>query len=169
MVKSLLRTVDDFLDDELYNTCVLYSIETLNSGELNLKTNHSWDYGVVKDSPIVLIHKLTPENELYMRINESIQNNIGIYNVKLIQFYYWLPGSHIPWHDDTNHNGAITIYLNKNWSEDWGGIFLFKDENNINGIYPKSNMALHLTSGIQHAVCPTTKSSDIRFTIQVFY
>ena len=169
MCELVLHTMNDFLDDELYNKCVLYSIKTLNSTDMTFKTNHSWDQNVVNDSAVVLIHVLTQETELYIRITETIQNKLGIHNVKLIQFYYWLQGSHIPWHDDSCHNGAITIYLNKNWNEDWGGIFLFKDENDITGLYPKPNMAVHLTSGIKHSVSPTTNNSDIRFTIQVFY
>jgi len=48
MGESILRTTTDFLDDDLYNTCVLYSVETLNSKESNFKTNHSWDLSEIK-------------------------------------------------------------------------------------------------------------------------
>jgi Rps23 Pro-64 3,4-dihydroxylase Tpa1-like proline 4-hydroxylase len=86
-----------------------------------------------------------------------------------MMFYYWTPGSHIPWHNDSIYNGGITIHLNENWNPDHGGIFLFEDGNNIRGIYPKINTAVEQFGKVHHCVCPTTTHSDVRRTIQFFF
>ena len=92
-------------------------------------------------------------------------------------FYYWMPMSHIPWHNDFIYSGGITIYLNEFWDINQGGIFMFSNcenkndigNNTITGIFPKRNMAVEQMGGILHSVCPLSKNSDIRKTIQCFY
>ena len=63
----------------------------------------------------------------------------------------------------------ITIYLNKSWDEAWGGIFLYKDGDYINGLYPKQNRSIMQCGCIPHSVAPTSKNSDVRRTIQIFF
>jgi hypothetical protein len=67
------------------------------------------------------------------------------------------------------YNGGITIYLNKSWDEDWGGIFLYKDGNTTNGFYPKPNRCIMQCNDIPYSVAPTSKTSDVRLTIQIFF
>jgi hypothetical protein len=82
-----------------------------------------------------------------------------------------MPGSYIPWHSDNNHKGSLTIYLNQDWDIDTGGYFMFdhKDTNEIYAISPKKNAAIELSGIIKHTVSQTTKTSEIRKTIQVFF
>lgn len=168
-MEQKIHIFDNFLDDELYNECYEYSISKLSSDKISFKTNHSWDYRIVKDSNLVLINYLTMDNSLYEKIKNIINKKCLIDKIKNIMFYYWMPGSHIPWHNDSGYNGGITIYLNKSWDEDWGGIFLLKDGNMINGIYPKQNRSIIQYGGVPHSVAPTTTNSDVRFTIQIFF
>ena len=168
MEKSL-SFVDNFFDDALYNECYDYSIEKLTSNEESFNTNRSWPAHLLKDSNLVLIHKLSTDNQLHKRITDTIKSKYQIYNFHDIQFYYWTPGSHIPWHTDIDYNGGITIYLNKSWDENWGGTFLYKDGKSIKGFYPKPNLSIKQCGGIPHSVIPTTNNSDVRFTIQIFF
>ena len=32
-----------------------------------------------------------------------------------MMFYYWLPGSYIPWHRDSSHEAGMTLYLNNKY------------------------------------------------------
>ena len=168
-MEQTLRIFDNFLDDALYNECYEYSTSRFESPEMSLRTNLSWNQNIRKDSNLVLTHILSTDNDLYKKINDIIKTKCQVDSIKNILFYYWTQGSHIPWHNDGCHNGGITIYLNKVWDEDWGGIFLFKDDDTINGFYPKQNRSVMQLGGIQHSVAPTTKNSDIRFTIQIFF
>jgi GR25 family glycosyltransferase involved in LPS biosynthesis len=168
-MEQTLRIFDNFLDDALYNECYEYSTSRFESPEMSLRTNLSWNQNIRKDSNLVLTHILSTDNDLYKKINDIIKTKCQVDSIKNIMFYYWTQGSHIPWHNDGCHNGGITIYLNKVWDEDWGGIFLFKDDDTINGFYPKQNRSVMQLGGIPHSVAPTTKNSDIRFTIQIFF
>lgn len=161
-----IKKIEDFLDEELFLECQQYAKSKLKSSELSFTTNYYWGEGVRNDSNIVLVHTLRNE-ELYYRIFDSIEKKLN-YSAKWIHFYYWTPGSNIPWHDDANHNSGITIYLNDEWDKNHGGLFLFEDGEEIKGVYPKRNMALEQRGGVEHSVCPTTKNSDIRYTIQIF-
>lgn len=168
-MEQTLRIFDNFLDNALYNECYEYSTSRFESDEMSLRTNRSWDQNIRKDSNLVLTHILSTDNDLYKKINDIVKTKCQVDSIKNIMFYYWTQGSHIPWHNDGCHNGGITIYLNKSWDEDWGGIFLFKDDETINGFYPKPNRSIMQVGGIEHSVAPTTKNSDIRFTIQIFF
>lgn len=168
-MEKTLRIFDNFFDDALYNECYEYSISKIGSTEISFRTNHFWKPNVVKDSNLVLIHVLGPDSDLHQKISDVIKNKCQIDTLKAIQFFYWTPGSHIPWHNDGIHNGGITIYLNKAWDEDWGGTFLYKDGESINGFYPKPNRSIMQCGGIPHSVVPTSKNSDVRLTIQIFF
>ena len=168
-MEQTLRIFDNFLDDALYSECYEYSTSRFESPEMSLRTNLSWDQNIRKDSNLVLTHSLSTDNDLHKKINDIVKTKCQVDSIKDIMFYYWTQGSHIPWHNDGCHNGGITIYLNKVWDEDWGGIFLFKDDETINGFYPKQNRSIMQVGGIKHSVAPTTQNSDIRFTIQIFF
>lgn len=168
-MEQTLRIFDNFLDDALYSECYEYSTSRFESPEMSLRTNLSWVEPIRKDSNLVLSHILSTDNDLYKKISDVIKSKYKVERIKSIMFYYWTQGSHIPWHNDDCHNGGITIYLNKSWNENWGGIFLFKADNKINGYYPKPNRSIMQLGGIEHSVAPTTKNSDIRFTIQIFF
>ncbi len=170
---------DNFLPHELYIECYNYAISKYNSNELAFKTNNLWDNEIVMDSKPILIHTLDNSHNLYNKLksyiinNSELSNNLELTNSHLsdLNFYFYTPGAHIPWHNDINHVGGITIYLNKEWKDNWGGALLYKhnDSKMIDGgIYPKQNRAIIITNNIAHTVIPTTCSSDIRISIQCF-
>lgn len=168
-MEKTLHIFDNFFDNALYNECYEYSISKIGSSENSFYTNHCWPPHLVKDSNLVLIHILSPDSVLHQKISDIIKIKCQIDKFISIQFYYWTPGSHIPWHDDRSYNGGITIYLNKSWDEAWGGIFLYKDGDYINGLYPKQNRSIMQCGCIPHSVAPTSKNSDVRRTIQIFF
>jgi Rps23 Pro-64 3,4-dihydroxylase Tpa1-like proline 4-hydroxylase len=164
---------NEFLDEELFYECFEYSNTYFNENHKNkFKSNISfWDKDIVKDSKHVFVKELDKTDKLYEKINEHIKTKLCITNISSISFYWYMPGSHIPFHDDHNYSGGITIYLNKTWDRDTGGLFLFDDDktNETKAIAPKKNLLIHQCGGIEHAVCPTSKNSKVRKTIQIFY
>jgi len=161
-----IEIIDDFLDEELFKECILFSIE--NQKKDVFRTNYfSWNKNIVRDSNLVLISDLCNE-QLHNKINDVIKTKIGV-DTKCIMFYYWMPGSFIPFHNDAHHNGSITIYLNTNWNKNWGGLFLFEEDSIIKAIEPIGNRIIKQSNGLVHSVSCTTKLSDIRRTIQIFF
>lgn len=167
---------DNFLPHELYIECFNYAISKYNSHDMVFKTNKVWTDGIVQDSYPILIHTLHDTDDLSIRLKSHMLDNIDLpYNnvsTTNLSFYFYTSGAHIPWHDDGHHNGGITIYLNKEWKNDWGGALLYSEDNSNmidGGFYPKQNRAIIITDNIPHTVVPTTKYSDIRISIQCFF
>ena len=164
---------DNFLPHELYIECFNYAISKYNSHDMVFKTNKVWTDGIVQDSYPILIHTLHDTDDLSIRLKSHMLDNIDLpYNnvsTTNLSFYFYTSGAHIPWHDDFYHDGGLTIYLNKEWHEDTGGAFMYKNDESINAIYPSSNTANLVVGDIFHCVCSTTKNSDTRMTIQCFF
>ena len=171
MNKKIL-VYENFFDDLLMKECISYSNSIENNFEdenIFKKNIFYWEKNIVEDSNIIFINLLNNQSTLYNTIYKLLKDNFDI-KITGVNFYYWTQGSHIPWHNDTGYKGAITIYLNDNWNINHGGLFLFKSDNdNINALVPKKNMAVIQLGGVPHSVSATTKNSIIRKTIQMFF
>ena len=106
---------------------------------------------------------------------KDIINEIKKYfcsNIKLlIQYCIWQVNSGINLHNDYLHDIGATIYLNKNWDINNGGIFLWKEDhsNFYKGLVPKQNTMVinnknqpHLVTSINHY------PEKFRYTIQIW-
>ena len=162
-----VTVIENFLPEELYNECNESSIYLLKNKKYTFKTNHMWDHDVRLDSAVVLVHDVSNQ-ELICKVSNIVKEKFNR-EINDIMFYYWMPCSHIPWHNDEGHAGGITIYLNEQWDNNHGGIFLFNDGTKILGIYPNKNRAIEQYGNVYHSVCPTSMNSNIRRTIQIFF
>jgi Rps23 Pro-64 3,4-dihydroxylase Tpa1-like proline 4-hydroxylase len=84
--------------------------------------------------------------------------------------YAWTRLSYIPWHNDGHRSEALTIYLNDVWEKDWGGLFLYEDdEGSLRGFVPSFNCGLKNRSNVKHSTTPVTLDApEPRFTVQLF-
>ena len=67
--------------------------------------------------------------------------------------------------------GGLTIYLNREWEQDFGGFFLYKEtreSHEFKGFIPKRNYAFLQLGGIEHCTTPVNFNGDLRITIQAF-
>jgi hypothetical protein len=145
-------------------------MDIYKGGELRLKTNAIWQKEIVLDSlPVLICPFGDPEAELYDDLKTHISNSLGK-ELKVFQpqFYYWTRYSYIPWHNDGNFKGAMTIYLDADWKENWGGYFMYKEGDEVKAIKPEKNLAIHQTDGVQHCTTPVTFFGTLRRTIQIF-
>lgn len=149
---------------------LISKIEQFANEQKNTRTNYSsWDNAIVRKSNAVIVYDL-PET-IIKEISSSIY--LLIPDVSLIEYihamyYKWMPGSYIPWHSDHSWDFALTIYCNKNWDENWGGYFAYKDNSNIACIKPEFNVATRIYTPLEHSVFTTTPDADPRVTIQIF-
>jgi hypothetical protein len=163
-----IKVIDHFLPEKLYDEYNKYSKDLLQNQSNTFTTNYIWGNALLADSNTVLVHKVT-NSELLNSYSSIIKEKLDR-DIDAMLFYYWMPCSHIPWHDDDGHNGGITVYLNEEWCDDHGGLFLFDEGNEIiRGIYPRKNRAIEQYGNVLHSVSPTTMQSNIRRTIQTFF
>ena len=169
MDKSI-EIIENYLEESLWNDCLTLSNTLFYSAQTiaPLKTNYSWDNNLVKDSNPIIIYTIDDKFVIFDKIKNYIKDKNNI-DVKYILLTNFMQNSHIPWHNDGIHNGGMTIYLNTEWNKDHGGIFLFEHNDEIKGIYPSKNLAVIQRGGVNHCVAPTTRNSEIRKTIQIFF
>ena len=107
-------------------------------------SNIHWQNNLGTSSSLVLQHRLDKSylgNEIKIAVENAIQVNFDEKNlVFLPSIYVWTSSSYIKWHDDGCYPYNGTIYLNKRWDSNNGGIFLYKKhDGQILGMEPAYN------------------------------
>lgn len=141
-----------------------------NANNFNWRTNLGWDNSIIKSSAQVSMFSLNQEKKYF---NEIINKYKKIINIKdltiFITYYVWNNLSYIPFHNDGSYCMASTIYLNEVWSEDDGGLFLYKTNKDIKVIIPEFNKCIINKNNIVHGTTLTTKVAPYRETLQLFF
>lgn len=165
-----LTKYDEFFTEELYRELIETARHLLTQNSDTFYTNRCWNRNIVKDSFPVLIHKIYKDSELFAKVREQIEKKTKlVVNDHDIMIYYWTRFSYIPWHEDENYGGALTVYLNEEWHPDWGGYFMYEDnKQEIRAILPKRNFGLLQQGGIRHSTTPVNSDGGMRISIQVF-
>lgn len=172
-----MKQINNFLPIELTEKYYNFGLDVISGkgGSNEVWTNQAWDETIIKDSAPVVCVKL-PDillDELQqILIDKNIfnsQQDIPINISKSAMIYIWFKNSYIPLHTDGIYSKAITVYLNKNWQYDDGGMFNWFDEtsNEWKNITPNFNKAVINDLGYQHGITPV-KSSIPRITLQAF-
>ena len=151
--------------------------------EINLFTqshakNNVWSISNLTYSPD-LVEASTPI--FCMSLHENIVKKITkLYTKKFKEFKnktfnmdykIYSPNSYITWHGDDEYIAGSTIYLNREYYENDGGIFLYRDEkNDIRGLEPTyRSMVLNYKDKNRHCVTAISpKPRFLRETIQIF-
>ena len=148
-------------------------LEIKNYAEENSKkavwnTNHLlWAKQIVKDSGSVDILNLKQshlENKILFYFKKYRK-----YNCIGLNYNRWYPGSFIPFHNDHVFKLASTIYLNKEWHRDYGGLFLYEHKDQLKAIVPKYNHAVINPNGVVHGTSIVSPKAPIRETLQLFF
>lgn len=90
-----------------------------------------------------------------------------------VHYYLWTKNSSISLHQDSKYAYGATIYLNKDWIIDEGGIFMWKDKSEKSDYYkayiPKYNSMVLNDENEKHIVTPVNPfARNLRITIQIF-
>ena len=133
------------------------------------RINTSWDKGIKDFSKPVFIHTIQDAS-----IRNEVQANLlrlGIKRpMKGVKLYFWIPGSYIPWHNDGIYTAGLTIYLNKFWKVEYGGLFQFTNTSNVvETIVPSGNVGVYQEGGVPHSTTVVAKHAPVRRTLQVFF
>lgn len=129
--------------------------------------SHWDDYLKGSSTPILRYVLSTDDLELMDILKKEIQNKIPYY-VNNVIIHICPKLSYIPWHNDSGHTAALTVYINKNWDPNWGGYFMYKDNDDIKALKPERNCAILQKGGLSHCVSTTNIDADYRVSIQCF-
>jgi hypothetical protein len=109
-------------------------------------------------------------------VNESLKKYFPPFHQyrMMYQYYIWNKMAGISSHDDASYHFGGTLYLNKTWDANWGGLYVWKDkdeekEYKLNALCPKQNMLVINDEREMHSVtsiAPTTPYP--RITIQIW-
>ena len=161
---------ENFLPVELYQQVNEYSKELLFKKPTthNFLTHHWWQPQLVLDSFPIITHKASSDLPFYSELKDFVETFSG-FNADIISFYFGTTFSYFPWHNDGKRDGAMTIYLNDIWDENWGGYYLFNEtDNDIRAIPIKPNLVIMSRGPVRHSTTAVNKTADIRRTIQIF-
>jgi Rps23 Pro-64 3,4-dihydroxylase Tpa1-like proline 4-hydroxylase len=160
----------DVFDEKFCRFLFKNGINELSKGNSFRRSNFHWDTTIVRASQVVLVRDYD-EALSKVILSELVRNSIIDNYQYHVMNYVWTKLSYIPWHNDDHRKTAMTVYLNEEWDEDWGGVFLYKDASTgqIKGYAPKFNTAIKNDGHIQHATTMITPDAACpRITLQLF-
>jgi len=82
--------------------------------------------------------------------------------------HYMKKGAGINWHDDDKWKYGATYYLNHRWHKQWGGEFMFTDNNGHGWIPLLGNSLMIVKAPISHKVNPVLSPIMPRISVQMF-
>lgn len=164
-----MKIYHDVLPKPLLKECVDEVLELMKErcwGSSMIRWHPTLKKGVVGDS----VHTYVPE-ETKNKIIESIKEYFPQDSTYDMHYFVWLPNSGISEHNDGEHSYGATIYLNRAWDKNMGGIFLWDDGDPVvmKAISPKFNMMVANDCHQTHMVTPVSPlATGPRFTIQIW-
>ena len=174
----MIKVYKDFFDSD----CLEYIEKSIEKSKntANLKSSFFyWGPDLIQQSTPVIVYDLDDADILLKRLKEIIVIERKVH----FQIYYWPIGSYIPWHDDSHVRFTATVYCNRDWEMDWGGLFLYKEKDKIlaeapewNKLVVQANKDWHTTTSVTKPLYWPVGMEDgqvtlppiIRTTIQIF-
>ena len=159
-----VRIIDNFLPEAMFHKADADSVQLATHGK-EWRTHQLWGDHLVENSAPVLITDVR-DDAINTAIAQRVHDQVGDHRQRTM-YQHWHPGSYIPWHDDGVHQGAITIYLSQHSDND-GGVFMYRDGDDIRAVMPRPNRAVCVTPGTKHCVSTVNQGTPLRRTIQVW-
>jgi hypothetical protein len=176
--QQLVNTIPNFLDESTIDS-IINKYESSKT-KANFRINHYgfWGKTLADGSfgPVYMLHLDEYAPTIENKIWESLPQFKGYYPYSLF-LHIWEPGSQINWHDDIHDKSweelTTTIYLNKNWDINWGGLFLCKESSDSptgQWFAPVHNQLSWFVPPVWHAttMC-STAMTEPRLSIQGFW
>ena len=157
----------DFFEESIFNE-ILIDMDQSFEKDYNLLDNKGWGETVVEYSKPIKIKPLESNEKNYHSIRKVIYELTGRFPDG-IYYYFWGPGSYIPWHSDDIYSSAFSIYMNKNWNYQDGGLFQYYENNKIQTILPEANTAVMQTGNVPHSTTILSKHAPVRKSIQIWF
>ena len=158
--------IEDSITDDLYQKCVKELNEKLSD---NCWRSSSLNWGSDVKQGVNGSCIVTPVSDIINHLLEKeLKPSLPKYRELELNYYIWQPQSGISWHTDevSDRLFGATLYLNEDWHPDFGGWFIWKENNNYHTILPKKKFLI-INDNYQHH-CVTPVSTGFRCTIQIW-
>ena len=166
----MITIKNNFLDEIFINNFIQNIIKESQEYKPIWKSNINWGENIVKGSSLVLAYEINKENLNYIK-SKFIELNDKFKDKEIVgHFYIWTKGSHIPMHNDSNYEYGCTIYLNKYWDIDWGGLYIWKEGDKLNIEKPEFNKLIINKGNTKHGTTLLNYNvPEERLTLQIFF
>jgi hypothetical protein len=163
-----MKIYKNVLSDGLLKNCLL-EIENNKKRDCWALSNFFWDNNIKKGvTGGCAVSKVS--EHLRMNIKDELCNIDSMFNSKITcQFYVWNSYSGISSHNDAKHKFGGTIYLNSFWDIDYGGVFLWDENDKVNAFCPEYNsMIVNAEKQIHRVTSISPVAPYPRLTIQIW-
>jgi Rps23 Pro-64 3,4-dihydroxylase Tpa1-like proline 4-hydroxylase len=166
----VITVKNNFLDETFIDDFIKNIIKESQEYKPIWKSNINWGENIVKNSSLVLAYEINKENLNYIK-SKFIELNDKFKDKEIVgHFYIWTKGSYIPMHNDSNYEYGCTIYLNKYWNIDWGGLYIWKENDKLNIEKPEFNKLIINKGNTKHGTTLLNYNvPEERLTIQIFF
>ena len=166
----MITTKNNFLDETFINNFIQNIIKKSQEYKPIWKSNINWGENIVKDSSLVLAYEINKEHLNYIK-SKFVELDDKFKDKEIVgHFYIWTRGSYIPMHNDSNYEYGCTIYLNKHWEIDWGGLYIWKDNDKLNIEKPEFNKLIINKGNTKHGTTLLNYNvPEERLTLQIFF
>jgi len=166
----MITVKHNFLEDFFIDNLLKNIIKESQEYKPIWKSNINWGQNIVKGSSLVLAYEINKEDLQYVHSKFIKLNNEFKQKEIVGHFYIWTRGSYIPLHNDSNYSHGCTIYLNKNWEIDWGGLYIWLDNDKINIEKPEYNKVVINKGNVRHGTTLLNYNTpEERLTLQIFF
>ena len=165
---------------KIINNCLPKHIADSTSAEFEKAINNNstwsisenfWDECLLEGVPGVSSQRII-EGELLYKLEEALSPHLPKHSRATYQFYNWHKMSGISMHEDYGHMFGATLYLNKEWNPNWGGVFIWGEskDNLTNAIIPQYNtLVINHEPMLPHLVTLISPfAPETRKTIQIW-
>ena len=168
-----MRIINSFIDTDFIDEIAEENKELLYSS--CWKSSLGWQEEIISPVGSVLIRDLN-DTQKETLITALEKRNI-VDRTKIFEFeaqaYLWQRLSFIPWHNDKEEDDCVrfaaSLYLNKEWKEDWGGLFLYNNNGSIYAEVPSYNKFVLNDNNFAHATTIISTDAPLRLSIQLFW
>lgn len=169
----MINVSQNFLDQSLIDSVLGYYEEAKGKPLFEVNEMGRWHKGLYEGNfgPVYVMRFPDHIQEQIVAKTKTISDSSD-YEFGTTFLHIWQPGSGINWHMDSvdgMERIGMTIYLNKEWSVNWGGIFLWEKDGTTGWIKPQYNCAVWFKSPLWHSVSLITRAAiEPRISIQIF-
>ena len=166
----MITIKNNFLDEIFINNFIQNIIKESQEYKPIWKSNINWGENIVKGSSLVLAYEIKKEELNYIK-SKFVELDDKFKDKEIVgHFYIWTRGSNIPMHNDSNYEYGCTIYLNKHWEIDWGGLYIWKEENKLNVEKPEFNKLIINKGNTKHGTTLLNYNiPEERLTLQILF
>jgi hypothetical protein len=109
------------------------------------------------------------KDELREKLVAEITPYLPPHTTLLFRLTQWLPLSGLSPHTDSDYGFAATLYLNQNWHPGYGGLFVWREDNDWKMLCPEFNTMVIVDNNEEHLVTPITLcTNQSRFSLQIW-